>query len=188
MGTLVMAAAPEELGSLKGAVVGVGPVVAAATAAQVIERDKPDRVVLIGTAGAYPGGPPIGVAVSASRVALSWGVAAMGLGYVPRPPEPVVCDAAMGATLDLPEHAVLTVGAITTDPTLSRRIADGYTVEHLEAFGVARACFQAGIPFLAVLGITNDVGPDAHVQWLTHRDAAQQAARDAIQPLLSAFA
>ena len=26
-------------------------------------------------------------------------------------------------------------------------------------------------------GITNAVGPDAHVQWLTHRDAAQRAAR-----------
>lgn len=187
MAVLVMAAAPEELGSLEGAVVGVGPVVAAASAARFLERDRPDRVVLIGTAGAYPGGPCIGQAVSASWVALSWGVAAMGLGYTPRPPEPVSCDSAMAATLELSEHAVLTVGAITTDRTLARRIADGYTVEHLEAFGVAWACYQAGVPFAAVLGITNDVGPDAHVQWLTHRDAAQQAAREAIGPLLKAF-
>ncbi|MEZ4317369.1 MAG: hypothetical protein R3F61_07685 [Myxococcota bacterium] len=184
MGLLVMAAAPEELGSLQGAVVGVGPVVAAASTARILERDKPDQVVLIGTAGAYPGGPPIGVAVAASRVGLSWGVAAMGLGYVPRAPKPVDCAPELLNRVDVPRHAVLTVGAITTDRTLARRIADGYTVEHLEAFGVAHACKQAGIPFLAVLGITNDVGPDAHVQWLTHRDAAQQAARDAIQPLL----
>ncbi|MCB9679164.1 MAG: phosphorylase [Alphaproteobacteria bacterium] len=185
MGLLVMAAAPEELGPLEGAVVGVGPVVAAANTARILERDKPDRVVLIGTAGAYPGGPAIGQAVAASRVGLSWGVAAMGLGYVPRAPKPVECDVGLLARIKVPQHAVLTVGAITTDRTLARRIADGYTVEHLEAFGVALACKQAGVPFVAVLGITNDVGPDAHVQWLTHRDAAQQAARDAIQPLLA---
>lgn len=179
-----MAAAPQELGSLAGEVVGVGPVVAAANAARLLERHHPERVVLIGTAGAYAGGPPIGQAIAASRVALSWGIAAMGLGYVPRAPEPVDCDKTMLARLDLPRHPVLTVGAITTDRTVARRIADGYTVEHLEAFGVAIACQQAGVPFVTVLGITNDVGPDAHVQWLTHRDAAQQAARDAIAPLL----
>ena len=185
MSTLVMAAAPEELGELEGAVVGVGPVVAAANAARILEQRRPDRVVLIGTAGSYAQGPAIGQAIAASRCALSWGIAAMGLGYVPRAPEPVECDASMLARINLPRHAVLTVGAITTDRTLARRIADGYTVEHLEAFGVALACKHVGIPFLAVLGITNDVGPDAHVQWLTHRDDAQQAARIAIKPLLS---
>lgn len=179
-----MAAAPQELGDLAGEVVGVGPVVAASNAARILEKRRPERVVLIGTAGAYANGPAIGEAIAASRVALSWGIAAMGLGYVPRAPEPVECDSTMLARVDLPRHAVLTVGAITTDRTLARRIADGYTVEHLEAFGVALACQQVGVPFLAVLGITNDVGPDAHMQWLTHRDAAQQAARDAIAPLL----
>jgi len=184
MGVLVMAAAPEELGSIDGAVVGVGPVVAAATTARILEQRKPDRVVLIGTAGAYPGGPPIGAAIAARQVALSWGVAAMGLGYVPRAPKPIEADPTLLSRITAPRHAVLTVGAITTDRTLARRIADGFTVEHLEAYGVAWACKQAGVPFLTVLGITNDVGPDAHIQWLTHRDAAQAAARQAISPLL----
>lgn len=184
MSVLVLAAAPQELGDLPGEVVGVGPVVAAANAARILEKVRPERVVLVGTAGAYANGPAIGEAIAASKVALSWGIAAMGLGYVPRAPEPVECDGTMLNKIDRPRHAVLTVGAITTDRTLARRIADGYTVEHLEAFGVAVACQQVGVPFLAVLGITNDVGPDAHVQWLTHRDAAQQAARDAIAPLL----
>jgi len=111
-------------------------------------------------------------------------VAAMGLGYVPRAPKPIEADPTLLSRVTVPRHAVLTVGAITTDRTLARRIADGFTVEHLEAYGVAWACKQAQVPFLAVLGITNDVGPDAHVQWLTHRDAAQAAARQAISPLL----
>lgn len=182
---LLLAAAREELGALTGEVVGVGPVIAAAAAAALIERLRPDRVVLIGTAGAYPPlGPTIGTAIAAEEVGLSYGVAAMGLGYVPRPPAPVKCAEDMLRRLELPRHKVLTTGAITTDPTLADRLSDGYTVEHLEAFGVAIACQQAGVPFVAVLGIANRVCPEAHSQWLTHRDAAQEAARQAVRPLL----
>jgi purine-nucleoside phosphorylase len=181
---LLMAAAREELGDLDGEVVGVGPIVAAVRAATLIERRKPTAVALVGTAGAYPSGPAIGTAIASSRIGLSYGIAAMGLGYVPRAPAPVEGDPDLLGQLPVPHHAVLTVGAITTDPTLARRLSDGWTVEHLEAFGVAWACQQAQIPFVAVLGIANDVGPDAHVQWLTHRDAAQAAARDALAPLL----
>jgi len=183
---LVLAAAREELGTVPGEVVGVGPVVAAASAARILAERKPEAVVLIGTAGAYPGGPPVGQAIVSSRLGLSWGVAAMGLGYVPRAPGPIEGNPALLERLDgVPRHGVLTVGAITTDDTLARRLSDGWTVEHLEAYAVAHACHAAGIPFVACLGIANDVGPDAHVQWLTHRDGAQQAAREAIAPLLS---
>ncbi len=182
---LVVAAAREELGSLPGEVVGVGPVVAAATAARILAARQPSRVVMVGTAGAYPGGPPIGQAVVSRRLGMSYGVAAMGLGYVPRPPAAIDGDADLLERIDAPKHDVLTVGAVTTDITLARRLSDGWTVEHLEAFAVAYACQAAGIPFVACLGIANDVGPDAHVQWLSHRDEAQHAARDAIRGLLA---
>lgn len=181
---LVVAAAPEELGNIEGFVVGVGPVVAAATMAARLERDRPTGVVLIGTAGAYAGGPPIGSAIVAIKLGLSWGVAALGLGYVPRAPAPIESNAAFVAKIDLPRHNALTVGAVTTDTALAARLADGWTVEHLEAYAVAWACKAANVPFVAVLGIANQVGPHAHVEWLTHRDAAQEATRRAIQPLL----
>jgi nucleoside phosphorylase len=181
---LLLAAVREELGDLEGDVVGIGPVVAAARAAAILERKKPGRVVLIGTGGSYPGGPPIGTAVASQLVGMSVGVAAMGLGYVPRPPAPVPGDETLLERLGVPRHNVLTAGAVTTDLTLAKRLSDGWTVEHLEAFGVAVACQHAGIPFIAVLGISNLVGPEAHAQWLTHRDAAQEAARQAVKPLL----
>lgn len=181
---LLLAAAREELGDLDGHVVGIGPVVAASSAARLLATQKPQGVVMVGTGGAYPGGPPINTAIAARQVGLSTGVAAMGLGYVPRPPEPVACDARLLSKLDVAKHNVLTVQAVTTDPILVERLADGWTVEHLEAFGVAYACYQAGVPFVAVLGISNLVGPDAHRQWLTNRDAAQQAARDAAMAAL----
>lgn len=182
---LVLAAVREELGDLEGEVVGIGPVVAAARAASILERLAPDRVVLVGTGGSYPGGPPIGTAIAGQMVGLSFGVAAMGLGYVPRPPAPVPGDETLLEELGLPRHNVLTSGAVTTDLTLAKRLSDGWTVEHLEAFGVAVACQQRGVPFAAVLGISNLVGPEAHAQWLTHRDAAQDAARQAVRALLA---
>lgn len=184
MAVMVVAAAREELGDIAGYVLGVGPIAAAVRAAMLISQHRPTNVVMIGSAGAYSGGPPIGTAIAASRVGWSYGVAAMGLGYVPLPPHPVECDPVTLVALDIPHHPVLTVGAVTTDPTLASRLADGWSVEHLEAYGVAFACREAGISFTAVFGISNEVGPDAHIQWLTHRDAAQEAAQKAIDPLI----
>jgi len=182
---LVLAAARQELGDLDGEVVGVGPIVAAARAAEILARLQPDRVVLIGTGSAYEGGPSIGDVVASRRVGLSYGVAAMGLGYVPRAPGPVEGDPELLEALDLPAVGVLTVGAVTTDPTLGRRLSDGWAVEHLEAFGVAFACQQAGVPFVACLGVASRAGPDAHVQWLTNRDEAQRVAREAARRMLT---
>ncbi len=182
---LILAAAQEELGELQGEVVGIGSIVAAAGASRLIERHRPERVVLLGTGSAYPAGPAIGNAVVGRRFGLAYGVEALGLAYVPRAPAPVMSDAELVAQFDLPQHDILTAGAVTTDPELAERLADGWTVEHLEAYGVAHACAQAGIPFTAIIGITSQVGPEAHLQWLTHRDEAQQAARRAIAPLVS---
>jgi nucleoside phosphorylase len=186
---LVVAAVEEELGDLPGAVVGVGPVVAAASAAAHLARRAPAAVLLIGTAGAYPGGPAIGSVVASARLGLACGVDALGLGYTPRPPPVLAGDPDLLDALDAlgPVRCdVLTVSAISTDRELVRRLAEGWAVEHLEAYGVALACREAGVPFAAVLGISNDVGPDAHAQWLAHRDGAQRAARDVAARLLGA--
>ena len=181
---LVMAAVREELGDLDGVAVGIGPVVAAATAAAVLERQRPTSVVLIGTCGSYQGGHEIGTAVVAERFGLAFGVAAMGLGYVPRPPNPIAADPTLLERLVGPRVSVLTCGAVTTDTTLADRLADGWDIEHMEAFGVATACHAAGVPFAAVLGVSNVVGPDAHMEWLTYREAAQGAARSVVRSVV----
>jgi nucleoside phosphorylase len=182
---LVLAAVAEELGDLPGMTVGIGPVAAAARTAAILAERRPDGVVLIGTCGSYRGGPAIHAAIVADRVGLAFGVAAMGLGYVPRAPAPIACAPALTDRLDAPRASVLTCGAVTTDPVLAERLADGWQCEHLEAFGVAHACQAAGVPFAAVLGVANAVGPDAHVEWLANREAAQAAARDLVRTLLS---
>ena len=182
---LLVSAVREELGHLEGAPLGVGPVVAASRMAALLVERRPDAVVMMGTAGAYrQSGLEIGQAVAARRCGLSHGVAAMGLGYVPRPPGAVECDRALLDRIDLPRADVLTVGAVTTDTVLADRLSDGWQVEHMEAFGAACACAQQEVPFLAVLGISNVVGPEAHAEWLVHRNAAQDAARAAVEVLV----
>ncbi len=177
---LLLAAAREELGDLDGEVVGIGAVNAAARTATLLARLRPEAVLLVGTGAAYPGGPEVGTAVCAARVGLSYGVAVMGLGYLPRPPAPVACEPALTASLDLLHVPVLTVGAVTTDSVLAARQADGWDVEHMEAFGVALACAQQEVPFAAVIGIACHAGAHAHAHWLMNRDAAQRVAREAV--------
>lgn len=181
---LVVAAVAEELGDLPGKTVGIGPVVSAASMARILALTAPSAVLMIGTAGRYAGGPPVGQACVARRVGLADGAASMGLGYVPRPPAPLPGDPRLLGRCPLIQVDVLNTGAVSTDPLLSDRLADGWQVEHLEVYGVAWACAAASVPFLAILGIANDVGPQAHAQWLTNRVAAQDAARLAARALL----
>lgn len=196
-GVWIVAAVEEELGGLDGAALGIGPIrAAAALSSRLAEAGaagrEPRCVVMVGSAGAYPGGPPIGRAVAASRVGWGCGAAAVGLAYVPAPPEPIVGDPALlaaAAAVGIERHPVLTVAGVSTDPALVAAFtAAGWSVEHMEAFGAAHACAAHGVPFLAVLGVANEVGPDAHAQWLAHRAEAQAAAVDAARAVIAATA
>jgi nucleoside phosphorylase len=181
--TLLVASVADELGHLPGEVLGIGAIAAAARMAAILATQKPERVLLIGTASAYPGGPELGKVVTARRIGTSASVAVMGLGYVPRPPSPIVCDPFILHDLGLDSVDVLTASAVTTDSVLAGRLSDGWQIEQMEAFGVALACALADIPFAGIFGIASQAGPEAHVQWLSHRSEAQEAARLAIAPL-----
>lgn len=192
-GAWIVAAVPEELEPMAGSALGIGPIAAAARMSSLLATASaagrlPRCVVMVGSAGAYPGGPPIGRAVAASRIGWACGAAAVGLAYVPRAPEPIACDprlVAAAAAAGLERHPVLTVAAVSTDPALVAAFtALGWSVEHMEAFAAAHACAAHGVPFLAVLGVANEVGPDAHAQWLAHRAAAQAAAVDGARAVI----
>ena len=73
------------------------------------------------------------------------------------------------------------------------RVADGLelSLTGLKARPGRTALTALGIAFgiaaiVAVLGISNDVGPSAHTQWLTYREEAQEAARKGVLVLLQA--
>lgn len=171
----VVSAISSELGSLQGSTVGVGPIRAAAKASQVFGAQSPNFVVLVGTAGRYFRGPPVGSIIQSRKLGWRHGIEELGKGYVPLPPETLHSSSQLNDHVALPTADVLTLGAITTDPQLTAQYGEQWQVEHMEAYGVAHAASLYGIPFLAILGITNDVGPDAHKQWLANRDEVEAA-------------
>ena len=136
---MFLAAVNVELGDLRGASVGIGPVRAALGAARLLASARPAAVVLVGTAGAYPGGPPIGSVVAARHIGLSEGIAELGLGYVPLAPGPITTDDSLRARAGLLEVDVLTVDAITTDRALTSARGVRWQVEHMESWSVAAA-------------------------------------------------
>jgi purine-nucleoside phosphorylase len=170
--------------------VGVGTVDAAIGAAHAIARHKPRRVIFVGTAGVYPGAAaralPIGSAAVAGELRLVSTATLRGDAYAPAPlvsavePSATVRAAlARAATGDdsAPVDVVACPLAITRTAALARRIAaTGVALENLEAFAVARAATAARVPFGAVLGVSNVVGPKAHAEWRANHLRASRAA------------
>ena len=167
--------------------IGIGAVDAAVGAAGAIARARPARVIFVGTAGIYGSTKEvpaaIGTAVVAGEIVCVSTSALKGEAYLPGP---MVLRVSTSRSL----RAALTDGragrpgmvacplAITRSAALGRRIAKatGAALENLEAFAVARAAAAAGIPFAAVLGVANRVGPLGHEEWQRHHRAASRAA------------
>ncbi|MFT5583123.1 MAG: nucleoside phosphorylase [Cognaticolwellia sp.] len=179
----LVSAVSAELGELPGHAMGIGPLHAAIGASLALAGGR-GPVVLVGSAGFYPGhGLEIGDVVACSSLGLSRGIAEVKLGYQPIEPEVL-----QGESTILPKlirARVLTVEAITSDPKLTQRRGQTWQVEHMESYAVALVCARLGRPFLAVLGLSNQVGPQAHAQWLAHRVQAETAARQAVSQLFS---
>jgi nucleoside phosphorylase len=167
---------------------GVGIVDAAAGAAAAIARLQPDEIIFVGTAGVYPSAAPahaIGEAAIAGELRLVSTAALRGDAYTPAPlvaaasATPALA-ARLRAALGLDPTPLAIVAcplAITQTEELATRIAaTGAVLENLEAFGVARAAAAARVPFAAVLGVSNQVGPRAHAQWRANHLAASRAA------------
>ncbi len=182
-----MAAVAGELGDLPGVTIGIGAIDAAISMARRLCEDCVDGVVLVGTCGAYTTDFPIGTVIRGDG--LSWRplLTVVNLAYEVAPRPPIQADPALATFFDAPWAEVVTTPAITTDPGLVASMADRAAVEHLETWGVARACAEAGVPFVPILGVANPVGPDAHALWVRHRAQAEQAARDVVRAGLDAM-
>jgi nucleoside phosphorylase len=195
---LVLAAWPPELAELHrllkreplgkrvvARAAGVGLIEAAIGATAAIAEVKPEAVIFVGTAGLYPNRRPdfalAGVA-AARRLVLSADGVTTGDAYLPP-----ALPAAQETTLALRRIAAATgllmadvacPLAITSRPAPAGRRAHTPTsdLENLEAFAVARAAALAGLPFAAILGISNIVGPSAHAEWKRNATRAAAAA------------
>lgn len=157
-------------GELKGisdeyikVVSGVGPVMAAVAAAREIEREKPDCVISLGSAGAISRSLKIGEAYSFGKV---------------------VCPDQNLTTMHLPLGVTIdkkrsTVGELETRDRASRLIlstsgafSSEITEAHktlyadasdMEAYSVGLAAREAGVPFYAIKLMTDYVGDKSTV-------------------------
>ncbi len=167
---------------------GVGLVEAALGAATHIARVQPDAVIFVGTAGRYPGRLPgvgMGDVVVASELRLMSEEVTRGRAYfpaiLPATSKTTTGLRRLAVALGLPEAQVACPLGITTR---APRPSD-LDVENLEAFAVGRAAARQGLPFAAILGISNLVGPSAHDQWKAHARAAAAAACRAARALIT---
>jgi nucleoside phosphorylase len=182
---------------VKLATVGVGAVDAGIATAGLLRDVRPTRLLFVGTAGVYggarSGAPALDDAVVVGRAQLISTAALRQESYAPAPLiTELVCDAALVRRLaDGQSDDAVPVGAacpltITRAPALARRIvrASRAEVENLELFSVGRAAALAGVPFAAVVGIANRVGPAAHAEWKAHHRSASRAAGQRLRAFL----
>jgi hypothetical protein len=139
----------------------------------------------VGTAGIYGSEKEarraIGTAVVAGELLCMSTAALKGEAYLPGPmvvqvPTSRSLQTALASGRVEQPRDVACPLAITRSAALGRRIAEatGATLENLEAFAVARAAAAASVPFAAVLGVANRVGPTGHDEWQRHHRAASR--------------
>jgi nucleoside phosphorylase len=193
MPSLVLAAFPPELADLaeapppgwRVATAGVGAVEAAATTARLLAERAPERVLFVGTCGAYDARLQVGdLLLAAAAIATSLDEVE---GRAFRPSlERTRFVATWAPAVALPAHDVAVPPAITRTLEGARRLAAIAAAEHLELTGVFAACHQAHVPVAAALAVANHVGPAAHEEWLANHARVSRALVEALAPVLAA--
>lgn len=187
--SLLLAAFPPELAGLdrqppegwQVGCTGIGALTAAVATARLLVSVAPDRVLFVGTCGAYDERLAIGDLVLASEALATSLDELEGRAYRPAPEVrrwPATWDRALPR--QVPAHPVAVPPAITRTQEGAARLAALAAVEHLELTGVFAACHAAGVPCGAVLAVANRVGPEAHAEWAANY---ARVSRDLIEAL-----
>ena len=176
------------------ATVGVGLIEAAMGTAKLIAEHSPEAILLVGTAGVYPGQSRqlrLGSAAVIDEMVLLATLHPGTSGYLPeivptRARSSSALLRALRKTSKLPSADTACPLAITasSEAAVAAAHLTGCALENLEAFAVARAAASAGIPFAAVLGVANHVGPTGHLEWKQNGRRAAAAACDTVLSML----
>lgn len=184
---LLLAAFSPELAGLDAAppagwrvaLTGVGALAAAAATARLLVEVQPDRVLFVGTCGAYDDRLAVGAHLSATEAIATSLDELEGRAFRP---EIERTRWSAGWTLPLPGHVVAVPPAITRTVEGARRLAALAAAEHLELTGVFAACAAAGVPAAAALAVANRVGPDANAEWRANH---ARVSRELVAALIS---
>lgn len=151
---------------------GIGPVAAAVFAGRMASQWRDRRVLYVGTCGAFAP-TQIGTIYRASSVAWSDPGLRSGHAYLVKESLPKIHFPESSDAHPLPSVEVLSSAGISTvgDPQRPE-------VENLELYGLAFGLVKEVRELVAILGVTNQVGQDAHQQWKRHfREVAEGTAR-----------
>lgn len=149
---------------------GIGPTAASFGLSHFLEDYQPRLIVSIGTAGVLnPKKIKIGDIACASTVSCHTKTA-LHLSSKTYKLIPLKTPRALGLYLkDVPRiNCVRAYGSqdITTSVAGRKRLVQqGYDVENMEAYAHAFVAQKFKIPHMALYGLTNLVGPKAHVEW-----------------------
>ena len=171
---------------------GFGPIASAIRTTQLITRHNPDRVMLVGIAGALAPKWRIGTAIEFDDV-ICFGIGAgSGDGFQSAGEmgwshwhDPKISDMLPLATCSDPESrrlALLTCCAASADDQdvqLRLRKYGSAIAEDMEGFSVAAACTFTGTPLRIIRGISNLAGDRNKANWRVH--AAMAAVEESIQ-------
>ena len=182
---LLLAAFPPELAGLDtappagwtAACTGVGAIAAAVETARLLTLYEPERVLFVGTCGAYDARLAPGELIAAGTAIASSLDERAARAYRP-PLERVEWPCTW--SVPLPHHAVVVPPAITVTEEGARALAELGAAEHLELTGVFAACAAAGVPAAAALAVANRVGPSAHAEWRSRHAAVSRALVEAL--------
>lgn len=187
MSLLICAAFPPEIDTLQArmgpriqtATLGVGLVSAAASLGQVLAGQAVTRILFTGTCGALSLDElPIGAIVRARTVHLGDLGILSGDSFLPEVmPRQVTparfLESAKGA-VDFDVFCPLSITQTENGARLLQRKFPQGVVENLECFAVAQLATEQKIPCEIILGVSNQIGPNGHREWLkNHREVSR---------------
>jgi purine-nucleoside phosphorylase len=153
------------------AVTGVGAINATIATTRLLQEFSPQRVLFVGTCGAYTDRFGVGDCLTVSEAIATSVLELQGRAY----------RSSLETTrwlsdwaLPLPLAKVAVTLAITSnaeDAGLLSQIAD---VEHLELTSVFAACQSVKVPVAAALAVANRVGLNAHAEWRENHEGASR--------------
>jgi adenosylhomocysteine nucleosidase len=158
MKTIVLVALQDEAPGLRHMMnvfyTGVGKVNAAMTAAQVIERYRPDRVINIGTAGGITVGPGLHECTCFVQRDMSCHGLGFPLGQTPFEDDIVLTTGTAGVTCSTGDDFVM-----NPELDIPADLVD------MEAYAIAKACLRNRVEFRCFKYITDRADHSAHTTW-----------------------
>jgi len=153
------------------ATTGVGALAAALATARLLDEVKPERVLFVGTCGAYDGRLAVFDLLAAAEVVATSQDEALGRAHRP---EAERTRWRPSFALPLRPEVVAVTPAVTGDAAGAAALAPLAAVEHLELSGVFAACEARGVPVAAALAVANRAGPAASAEWRAHHAEASR--------------